>query len=89
MVKMHKHSHETETKVVIKKDDAPKRVGPAIDWKRKVLASPADILRESKNVAEAFGPVLGFILIVTAILARAGVSTAGLIVLMNGVSRVL
>jgi hypothetical protein len=46
-------------------------------------------LAQSETVSRAFGPVLGFILVLTTVLAAAGVSATSLFLLAKGVGRFL
>jgi hypothetical protein len=47
------------------------------------------VLDRSEAVARAFGPRLGFVLMLTAVLAASGVSAGTVIVLAKGLGRVL
>lgn len=49
----------------------------------------SSILAQAPKVAGAFGPVLGFILMMTAILAAAGVSVTTITVLAKGIGHFL
>jgi hypothetical protein len=57
--------------------------------KPKLNIGLANVLAQSETVSRAFGPRLGFILVLTTVLAAAGVSATSLFLLAKGVGRFL
>ena len=75
--------------VVLRKNSKPpSAVRPKLEQPKRYFGLAA-ILSQAREVADAFGPVLGFIIMVLAILAGSGVSVTGLVLLANGIGQLL